>query len=402
MIPRRRHRTYKGEFFEILKFLFFRKIGNEFIQQFENKLTRFIGVKHVIATASGRFALQLLFEESGLPKGCNIVFPALSLKSLINLTKKIGYNPVIVDVQKDSLNIDPDKLEIFMAKCDCSAIVATHLFGNPCDIHKIIYIAQKHNALVFEDCAHAFGSYIKNQHVGTFGSGAIFSFETIKNLNTYGGGCLATNSDELNSRVRQRMSIYKPNYLMFFKKVLVSYFLDIFLRSFLYKLVVRMLQSKKIKKTLIGFYLKLRNSSIPPPSLFNPIQAKLGLRKLDSIKLMNDACENIFMQYKQEFLTKISFQHIKNDSKSNYYIISGISEKTPEQLRKSLSYKDIDIGVGTEIVDFVGELNDPNYANAYNSLDSLFQLPCFYQMKRKQINKVIKSVNEIFEQKFDD
>jgi dTDP-4-amino-4,6-dideoxygalactose transaminase len=398
MIPRRRQRTYRGIFLDILKFLLFSsKTDRNIVEVFEEELARYIEVKHVITTASGRFALQLLLEASGLPKGSKIVFPALTLNSLIQIVKKMGYNPIIVDVEKNTLNLNIEKLEEALSEHDCKAIIATHLFGNPCEIHKIEKLAEKYNVLIFEDCAHALGSRIEDIHVGNFGLGSIFSFETIKNLNTFGGGCIATNDDELNFQIRDWLKNLSPNYPAFFKKVLMAQILDIFLRSPFYDAAKRMMNHGTIKKLLTKRYLKFREANIPKPSLFNSGQAKLGLKMLKLIDHMNKRCEYIFNEYNKRLSHKIVFQSIKKGHISSYYIVVARIDIDPVLFCKMLSDRGIDIGFGHEIVDYIGNGNAEMSDVAYTLSKSIVQFPCFYQMNDKSVNKVIREVENVLE-----
>jgi dTDP-4-amino-4,6-dideoxygalactose transaminase len=113
----------------------------------------------------------------------------------------LGFRPVFVDIDASTFNLDPAKLEAAITS-KTRAIVPTHLYGQPCDMDRIMSIAQTHKLAVIEDCAHALGAKYKGHKVGTFGDASFFSFQMLKPLNTYGGGMAVTNNDALAARIR--------------------------------------------------------------------------------------------------------------------------------------------------------------------------------------------------------
>jgi perosamine synthetase len=108
---------------------------------------------------------------------------------------------VFADVDPATFNMNPESVERLITD-KTRAIVPTHLYGLPCDMDRILEIAAKHDLVVIEDCAHALGATYKGRPVGTFGTGALFSFQTLKPLNCYGGGMALVQDAAVAAKVR--------------------------------------------------------------------------------------------------------------------------------------------------------------------------------------------------------
>ena len=136
---------------------------------------------HAITAAYGRIAFYYMLRALDLPPGSEIIFPSLTFWVVPELARVAGLNVVFADVDPTTFNIDPDSIERVITD-KTRVIVPTHLYGLPCDMDRILAIAARHNLIVLEDCAHALGATYKGRPVGTFGTGALFSFQTLKPL----------------------------------------------------------------------------------------------------------------------------------------------------------------------------------------------------------------------------
>jgi len=174
------------------------------IQEFEAAFARRHGLDPAaaITAAYGRIAFYYILKALDLPPGSEIIFPSLTFWVVPELARVAGLTVVFADVDPRTFNIDPDSVERLITD-KTRAIVPTHLYGLPCDMDRIIDIAARHNLIVLEDCAHALGATYKGKPVGTFGSGALFSFQTLKPLNCYGGGLALVGDRGVAARVRQ-------------------------------------------------------------------------------------------------------------------------------------------------------------------------------------------------------
>lgn len=162
--------------------------------ELEMKLKDFLSVNHLLFVTNGTVALQMAIKALDL-KGEIITTPF----SFVATTSTIvweGCNPVFVDIDKDSLNIDANKIEAAITE-NTSAILATHVYGNPCDVEKIEQIAKKHNLKVIYDGAHAFGVKINGKSVFDYGDISICSLHATKLYHSIEGGLVITKDANL-------------------------------------------------------------------------------------------------------------------------------------------------------------------------------------------------------------
>jgi dTDP-4-amino-4,6-dideoxygalactose transaminase len=171
------------------------------IQEFEDRFTQLMGGGHSISASYGRMAFYYILKAMELPPGSEVIFPALTFWVVPEIARAIGLKPVFVDIDPDTFNMDASLLETAVSSAT-RAIVPTHLYGLPCDMDPILSVARRHNLRVIEDCAHALGATYHARPVGTFGDASLFSFQTLKPLNTYGGGMAWVRNRNLAGRVR--------------------------------------------------------------------------------------------------------------------------------------------------------------------------------------------------------
>jgi perosamine synthetase len=176
-------------------------IQGPLIAEFERAFEAHLGAGTAIATSYGRMAFYYILQALQLPAGSEIIIPALTFWVIPELARRAGLRPVFVDVEPSTFTLDPIAFEKAITP-RTSAVVPTHLYGLPCDMDRIGEIARRHNLKIVEDCAHALGATYRGKPVGTFGDGALFSFQTLKPLNAYGGGMAVVRDPVVAARVR--------------------------------------------------------------------------------------------------------------------------------------------------------------------------------------------------------
>lgn len=178
------------------------------VARFENAFAARLGGVHAISTSYGRMAFYYILEAFDFPPGGEIVFPALTFWVMPEIARQAGLTPVFADVDPLTFNMTAKALRSVIT-ARTVAVVPTHLWGLPCDMDDILSIAARHNLAVIEDCAHALGAAYHGKAVGTFGDAAIFSFQTFKPLNAYGGGMAVVRDPALAARVA-RLAAAEP------------------------------------------------------------------------------------------------------------------------------------------------------------------------------------------------
>lgn len=159
------------------------------VAQFESDFARHknIDTSNVAAVNSCTAALHVSMIAAGLGPGDEVITTALTFCATINAIIHSGATPILVDVLKDTMNIDPDAIDNAITP-KTRAIVPVHFAGRPCDMGSIMDIAKQHDLKVIEDCAHAIESEYKGRKTGTFGDFGCFSFYVTKNIITGEGG----------------------------------------------------------------------------------------------------------------------------------------------------------------------------------------------------------------------
>jgi dTDP-4-amino-4,6-dideoxygalactose transaminase len=172
------------------------------VQAFDQEAGDYLGAKHAISCASGTDALHLALLAAGIKPGDEIITSAFTFIATGEAIRYIGAEPVFVDIQAHSLNIDPARIRAAITD-KTRAILPVHLFGLPADMKEIQALADEFGLLVIEDCAQSFGSRYQGKTTGTMGCVGAYSFFPSKNLGCYGdGGMITTNDDKIAAQIK--------------------------------------------------------------------------------------------------------------------------------------------------------------------------------------------------------
>lgn len=177
--------------------------------RFERQVAELLACKHVIATTSGTSAIFLALAAAGIQPGDEVLVPDVTFIATANAVSLAGAVPVLVDVDPQSLNLDPAAAERAITP-RTKAIIPVHVSGRAADIGAISDIAKRHGLLVIEDAAEAFLSRNRGKCLGTFGSAGCFSLSPNKTITTGQGGLIATDDDQLHVRLRELKDQGRP------------------------------------------------------------------------------------------------------------------------------------------------------------------------------------------------
>ena len=175
------------------------------VTEFENKVKQYCNVKYACAVNSGTAALHLAVHALNLKQTDEVIVTCLSFVASSNCILYCGAKPVFCDIDENTMNIDPNKIEALITE-NTKAIIVVDFAGQPCDYHKIVPIIKKHNLVLIEDAAHSFGCQINScstkPKVGSFADITTFSFHPVKNITTCEGGMVVTNNEEYYKRMK--------------------------------------------------------------------------------------------------------------------------------------------------------------------------------------------------------
>lgn len=270
--------------------------NGQMLKRLEKRLAEYLGVKNLILVANGTVALEIAYRTLEL-KGFAITTPF----SFVATTSSLVTNsllPIFADIDTQTLNIDPKNIEKQITP-NTSAIVATHVFGNPCDVEAIEEIAKKHNLKVVYDGAHTFGVNYKDKSIANYGDITTLSFHATKLFHTIEGGALIINDDDL---------VQKARYL-------------------------------------INFGIK-NQEEIPhlgTNAKMNEFEAAMGLCLLDDIEKIKKNRKNIYEKYQKELKGLVKFQEQNENVTQNYSYFPVVFENEEQLLKvqKALNQKDI-------------------------------------------------------------
>ncbi len=182
-------------------------IGGEAVKNFENQLSEYLKVKHVISCANGTDALQVALMVLGAEPGDEILTPSFTYIATVEVIALLRLKPVFVEVYPDTFNMDTEDLKRKIGP-KTKGIIPVHLYGQPAQMENILKIAKENHLFVIEDTAQAIGSEItfsdgSVHKSGTLGEIGCTSFYPSKNLGAYGdGGAIFTNDDTLAEKIR--------------------------------------------------------------------------------------------------------------------------------------------------------------------------------------------------------
>lgn len=340
------------------------------VQEFEELFASHLGVKYAIATTSATTALFLSLHTLGVSAGDEVLVPSFSFIATANSVVHTGATPVFVDIDPQTYNIDPKKIEEKITK-KTKAIVPADQVGLPCDIEAIKKIARKYNLFVVEDAACATGSKYKQKELGGHFDTTCFSFHPRKIVTTGDGGMITTNSKKIAEMARlyrhQGMGISD---------------------------VTRHKSTKIIHESypVVGYNFRMTD-----------VQAAIGIEQFKKLPKFLKKRKLIAKRYSEAFknsqLIVPPFVPRQCDPNWQSYIIRLRNNK--KVTRDSLMQKLLDSGISTRRGIMASHL-EPPYRKLYPKLslpetesatNETICLPIYHQMKSKEQQYIIDKIN---------
>jgi len=273
---------------ECIKSTFVSSVG-KFVDEFEQKVAEFCGVKYAVACVNGTSALHLALKLIGIGDKDKVITQPLTFIATANAISYCNAKPVFIDVDKDTLGLSPEKLEAYLKKNnDIKAVVPMHTFGHPCRIAEIKEICDKFGVKLIEDCAESLGSFYKGIHTGNFGEIGVLSFNGNKIITTGGGGMLLLNDEALAKKAKHLTTQAKIPHRW------------------------------KFEHDEIGYNYRMPN-----------LNAAMGIAQLEKLPQLLDKKRNLAKKYAEFFGEK--FINEPNDSKSNFWLNSILLKDSKER-----------------------------------------------------------------------
>lgn len=176
------------------------------VEKFEKDFAAYCGSKYAMTCANGSVALRLALMAMGVRPGDEVIVPPYTFIATASIVIEANCVPVFVDIEADTYNLDPEKIEAAITP-RTKAIIPVHFAGLACNMDRIMAIAKKHGLRVIEDAAHAHGGAYKGKKLGSIGDAGCFSFQSSKNLNAGEGGLIVTDDEQLYDRMNSLRNV---------------------------------------------------------------------------------------------------------------------------------------------------------------------------------------------------
>ncbi len=169
------------------------------VKDFEQRICELIGVRHCIAVCNATIGLEIAIKALGLSG--EVILPSFTFIASAHALRWLGITPVFCDIDPATHNIDPLRVTEMITE-RTTAVIGVHVWGRPCKVDALVDLTRSHELKLLFDAAHAFGSSYKGRMIGSFGNAEIFSFHATKFINSFEGGAIVTNDDELAAKLR--------------------------------------------------------------------------------------------------------------------------------------------------------------------------------------------------------
>ncbi|MGL5050414.1 LegC family aminotransferase [Cetobacterium sp.] len=351
--------------------------GGRFIEEFEEKIAKYVGVQSAVGVQSGTAALHTALRVLGVESGDEVLVPTLTFIAAVNPVVYQHATPVFIGCD-DTLCIDPNALEFFLRE-ECirkenttynkktsariAAIIVVHVFGNTANMERIMELAAEFNFKVLEDATEALGSYYldgryKGKHAGTIGDLGVYSFNANKIITTGGGGMVVSHNEELLNKIKFLTTQAKTDELYFIHDE-------------------------------IGYNYRMLN-----------LQAALGTSQIDSLEDFIEVKTRNYDLYKSEIdaIEGLELIRFNDDIRPNYWFYSVLVQKEVYGISKDeLLLKLIEEGVATRpIWGLIHEQKPYRYHEAHSIEtakfyhDRILNIPCSSNLTSEEVEIVIK------------
>lgn len=333
-----------------------------YIEQFEELFKNHLSVNYAIATSSCTGALHMGLAALNIGPGDEVIIADTNWVASVAPICYLGATPILVDVDKDSWCINPEKIEKAITE-KTKAIIAVHLYGNMCDLAALQGLSKKHNIPIIEDAAEAIGSSYQGKKAGSHGLFGVFSFHGSKTITTGEGGMFVTNEKSLYERVLTLSNHGRDNKT-----------------------------SKQFWAEKIGFKYKMSN-----------IEAAIGCAQMKSIDTLIKRKQDIFEYYHSHLSTlPLSMNPKQKDVINGYWMPTIILEESlpfdREPLIKKLNEQHIDARVFFWPLSMLPPFENIHQTPvSYSLYPRGINLPSYYEMTMSDLDYVIETIVKFFE-----
>jgi perosamine synthetase len=334
----------------------------DYINRFEELFKKHLKVKYVIATSSCTGALHMGMAALGIGPGDEVILADTNWIATVSPVVHLGATPVFADILPDSWCIDPKKAELLITS-RTKAIVATHMYGNLCEMEELLHISKKYGIPIIEDAAEAIGSVYHGKRAGSMGKFGAFSFHGSKTITTGEGGMFVTNDVD------------------FFEQVLT---LSNHGRS--------RSQPKQFWSDIVGFKYKMSN-----------IQAAIGCAQMDRIEELIKRKQEILAIYRKHFtlLQGVSMNYEPKGTINGAWMPTIVFVKesgiTREKLQAAFANENIDARIFFWPLSILPMFKSNKInKHALDISERAINLPSYHEITNDDLSRVVQTVIQVY------
>jgi len=345
------------------------------VAQFEEQIKEYTGAKHAMALNSCTAGLHLSMIVSGIRVGDEVITTPLTFASTANAIIHTGATPVFADVEKETMNIDPQRIEDAITP-RTRAIIPVHFGGRPCNMDAVMDIAKRHDLIVIEDAAHCIEGRYKGEKIGNIGDMTCFSFYVTKNIVTGEGGMVTTNKEVWADKIKMYglHGLSKDAWRRYSDEGFVHY--QVIFPGFKYNMM--------------------------------DIQASLGIHQMKRIDRYLSRREEIWMKYNQAFsdipvISPAEPERGTIHARHLYAVLVEIDkiQKTRDRIQQELH--ELNIGTGIHFIslhmqDYYRKtygFQPDDFPNARFISDRTLSLPLSAKLTDKDVSDVVRTIEEV-------
>ena len=345
-----------------------------FVTQFENMVAEFAGCKFGVATSNGTAALQIALQLAGVERNDYVIVPNVTFIASINSIKYTGADPILIDVDTKTWQMDLDVLEEFLQNETSEkngnlvyrkdgrtirSIMPVHVLGNICDMDRLLKLAERYKLKMVEDSTESLGSYYKGKHTGGFGLMGCFSFNGNKIISTGGGGVMVTDDEQLAKHAKHLTTQAKSDPFEYVHDE-------------------------------IGYNFRLVN-----------VLAAMGVAQMELLPSFIKRKKEIDALYKKELggTGDISFQKVETDVDANCWLFTIMTEKQKDVL-KVLNDNKMQSRPFWVPMNKLKMFKDDVYYNEDDKSDYVYQrclsIPCSTNITDDEIREVAEKIRSLY------
>jgi dTDP-4-amino-4,6-dideoxygalactose transaminase len=330
------------------------------------------GLKNPLATVSGRAGLRLLLETSGMAPGSEVLVPAYTFGMVYPAIAASGFVPVAVDIDPETFQMSPEAARMALT-ARTGAILATHLFGEPCDILGLEKVARGSGLLLIEDCAQAFGATLNGKPTGTFGDAGFISLDKSKPLQGIQGGVIFGNDAGWLGRARERAETAGPPERASRLKFAAAAAEDFAVGSPAWRAVMLLFGYEGTRRAIVSMYRRKEGAKTTPEEAAGPgspllpeLFAELAAMNIVGLDARLARRRKIGDIYREGLDGTLKFQRTAPGAEGSSHMVVALTDGDIGRLRLRLALRGVDIAAGDEIADDCMNVPGSNVASVFS------------------------------------